>query len=439
MCVNIVGGFYVLGSSSSRDRNSLLEQVRQLESQLNELRSQVVPPIPHVSALRTAQLEAGGRRQMSSPVVPPPPTFQVIADVHQEDPRPGTSRDFDLQVRSVESLRKDFLKREYQLTTTSRLDIWTSNLGCECRAKGLPDVTNVGVNFEQVDPMTKSWIRDLINTRINEHYQGQLLGVSEPHETFRRIIEIKRLETNQSTAVARKRFADLKLGKTERLAAFFKRFERAVWDLELLGEKVNGRAQCDQLLNSTLEVYPNGRNRVIDLSGSVKVDYITYKNVLLQEEQLRPKTATGSSKATTRPTLILRPGQPKKSKTGRRCFGCGAYGHIYSECPAAGELYCFNCKKYGKHIARDCDQPARPRQESRGGRSSRRGQRYPGNRAGTWGQSKFKRFRARGLKRFRPGKFRRGERKIKTLPYKGKSKKGRKRPSTKKSPVQNPK
>ncbi len=100
MCVNIVGGFYVLGSSSSRDRNSLLEQVHQLKSKLNELRSQVVPPIPHVSALRAAQLEAGGRRRTSSPVVPPPPTFQVIADVHQEDtrpvrsaePRPGTSR-----------------------------------------------------------------------------------------------------------------------------------------------------------------------------------------------------------------------------------------------------------------------------------------------------------------------------------------------------------
>src|SRR6266576_2699623 len=103
MCVNIIGGFYVLGSSSSRDRNSLLEQVRWLESQLSELHSQVVPLIPHVLALRAAQLEAGGRRRMSSPVVPPPPTFQVIADVHQDDtrpmrsaePRPGTSRDFD--------------------------------------------------------------------------------------------------------------------------------------------------------------------------------------------------------------------------------------------------------------------------------------------------------------------------------------------------------
>src|SRR6266550_5706736 len=102
MCVNIIGGFYVLGSSSSRDRNSLLEQVHRLELQLNELRSQVVPPIPHVSALRAAQLEAGRRRQTSSPVVPPPPTFQVIADVHQEDTRParpieprfGTSRNF---------------------------------------------------------------------------------------------------------------------------------------------------------------------------------------------------------------------------------------------------------------------------------------------------------------------------------------------------------
>ncbi len=94
--------------------------------------------------------------------------------------------------------------------------------------RGLPDVTNAGVNFEQVDPTTKSWIRDLINTRIDKHYKGQLLGVSEPHEMFRKIIEIKRLEMNQSTAMARKRFADLKLGKTERLAAFFEQFERAV-------------------------------------------------------------------------------------------------------------------------------------------------------------------------------------------------------------------
>src|SRR6266576_381983 len=137
MCINIIGGFYVLGSSSSRDRNSLLEQVHRLESQLDELHSQVVPPIPHVLVLKAAQLEAGGRRWTSSPVVPPPPTFQVVADMHQEDtrparlvePRPGTSRNFDLQVRPTESFRKDFLKREYRLTTTSRLDIWTSNLG----------------------------------------------------------------------------------------------------------------------------------------------------------------------------------------------------------------------------------------------------------------------------------------------------------------------
>src|SRR6266576_4498170 len=61
MCVNIIGDFYVLGSSSSRDRNSLLEQVCRLESQLNELHSQVVPPIPHVLALRAEQLEASGR------------------------------------------------------------------------------------------------------------------------------------------------------------------------------------------------------------------------------------------------------------------------------------------------------------------------------------------------------------------------------------------
>src|SRR6266576_1097892 len=313
MCVNIVGGFYVLGSLSSRDRNSLLEQVCRLESQLNELRSQVVPPIPHVSTLRATQLEASGRRQTSSPVVPPPLTFQVIGDVHQEDtrpvrlaePRPGTSHDVDLQVRSVESLRKDFLKREYRLTTTSRLDIWTSNLGSECRAKGLPDVTDAGVNFDQVDPMTKSWIRDLINTRIDKHYQGQLLGVSEPHEMFRKIIEIKRLETNQNTATARKRFADLKLGKMEHLAAFFEQFERAVRDLELIRENIDGCAKCDQLLNSTMEVYPNGQNQVIDLSGSVTVDYITYKNVLLQEETFRPRTAArDSARAMTRPTLV---------------------------------------------------------------------------------------------------------------------------------------
>src|SRR6266576_6669576 len=120
MCVNIIEGFYVLGSSYSRDRNSLLEQVHWLESQLNELPSQVVPPIPHVSALRAAQLEAGGRRRTSSPVVPPPSPFRVIAEVHREDtrparpvePRPGTSLDFDLQVRPTEYLRKDFLKRE---------------------------------------------------------------------------------------------------------------------------------------------------------------------------------------------------------------------------------------------------------------------------------------------------------------------------------------
>ncbi len=290
-----------------------------------------------------------------------------------------------------------------------------------------------------MDPTIRSWVRDLINARIDEHYQGQLLGVSEPQETFRRIIEIKRSEMNQSTAAARKRFADLKISKTERLSAFFERFERAVRDLELLGEKVDGRAKCDQLLNSTLDVYPNGRNRVIDLSGSVTVDYITYKNVLLQEEQLRPKTAAGSSKVTARPTLILRPGQPKKSKMGWRCFGCGAYGHIFPECPAARDLYCYNCKKYGKHIARDCDQPARPRSEGRGGWSSQRGQRFPGNKIGSWGQSKFQGFRAKNLKRNRAGKFRKGEKKIRTVPYKGKSKKVRKRPIAKKSAIQNQK
>ncbi len=399
-----------------------------------------------MSALRAAQLQAGGRRS-SSPVAPPPSPVTVTADVHREEPRsvqteepgPGPSRGAAASVRPVDTLQKDFLKREYRLTAASRLDIWTSNLGSECRAKGLPDVTSSSVNFEQVDPTIRSWVRDLINARIDENYQGQLLGVSEPQETFRRIIEIKRSETNQSTAAARKRFADLKISKTERLSTFFERFERAVRDLELLGERVDDRAKCDQLLNSTLDVYPNGRNRVIDLSGSVTVDYITYKNVLLQEEQLRPKATVGSSKVTARPTLILRPGQSKKSKTGRRCFGCGAYGHIFPECPAAGDLYCYNCKKYGKHIAKDCDQPARPRPESRGGQNSRRGQRLPGNKTGSWGQSKFKKFRTKNLKRKRTGKFRKGEGKIRTVPYKGKSKKGRRRPFAKKNIKTDPK
>jgi len=183
----------------------------------------------------------------------------VTAEVHREEPRsvraeeprPGPSCGANPSVRPVDTLQKDFLKREYRLTTASRLDIWTSNLGSECRAKGLPDVTDSSVDFEQVDPTIWFWVRDLINARIDEHYQGQLLGISEPQETFRRIIEIKRSEMNQSTAAARKRFADLKISKTEHLSAFFERFERAVRDLELLGEKVDGRAKCDQLLNST--------------------------------------------------------------------------------------------------------------------------------------------------------------------------------------------
>ena len=157
--------------------------MRRLEAELNDLRSQVVAPIPHVSALRAAQLQAGGRRS-SSPIAPPPSPITVTAEVHREEPRPvlaeeprpGTSRGSTATVRPADTLQKDFLKREYRLTTASRLDIWISNLGSECRAKGLPDVTDSGVDFEQVDPAIRSWVRDLINARIDESYQGSSLG-----------------------------------------------------------------------------------------------------------------------------------------------------------------------------------------------------------------------------------------------------------------------
>ena len=345
---------------------------------MNRLESQVVPPAQNLAAVMAAHRRvwtppatetsttatrrgdpSANRFEAEAEVHPAPPNL-VAATVETQRPAeeraptapsPSATRQSSSMEVSEETIKKDFLKRDYRLTSTGRMDIWISNLQSECRARGFPDPSSDDVDFTQVSSIIRDWTRDLISARVDDHYLGQLLDIRDPREAFLRLLALKRAETNQSLPVARKRFSDLRLSRTERLAPFFEKFERLARDLEVLGEKPSSKEMADRLFTAANEVYPEARSRIINVDGTVALDYLTLKNVYLQEEQFRPAPAQRSA---TRPTLLAGANVNIKKE---RCFECGGHGHLKRDCPHLGQKRCYNCLRYGDHLARDCPEP----------------------------------------------------------------------------------
>src|SRR6266550_7790078 len=145
-----------------------------LNNRLNQLESQVVPPAqnlagvvaqrrteaPSATAARSAsatrrrpsvqQLEVAAEDFPAPPVLTP--AIGTEEDMETERSAPASSRSpsaKDPRYTSVseDSIKKDFLKRDYRLTGTGRLDIWIAQLQSECRARGFPDPSREDVDF----------------------------------------------------------------------------------------------------------------------------------------------------------------------------------------------------------------------------------------------------------------------------------------------------
>src|SRR6266576_3999934 len=71
----------------------------------------------------------------------------------------------------------------------------------------------------------------------------------------------------------------------------------------------------------------------------------------LQEEQFHPVPV---NRPANRPTLLSRADVDLRKE---RCFESGGHGHLKKDCPHCGQRRCYNCLKYGDHLARNCPEP----------------------------------------------------------------------------------
>lgn len=253
----------------------------------------------------------------------------------------------------------DTTKLEYFSTPKKNYQMWLSLFMTELSLKRLEDMIDENVPpyrpFSQAEiDSRKNIVRGIILSHVDEHYQENIIEISEPRDMLVKLQKMKRDEINDTTVSLREQLRNLtfKIG-TETLNDFNLSFDEVVRKFDVISPiKMSENDKRDAYYQIISKIIPSIKDATYrDVAKGVG-DGFTLIELRKYAQQYEAENRASFQPKHKAMLLTLPPDQRATC-----CFNCDAMGHIARDCPRPrNHRLCYNCGQFG-HKAFECNNP----------------------------------------------------------------------------------
>lgn len=221
-------------------------------------------------------------------------------------------------------------------------------------------------------------VRDILINRIDNIYLAKVFHYKDPKQMLQTLKDFKLSESSCTTVSIRRKLYSMQYNKgTETAIQFWDRFDetvRAYDNIEAV-QPLSDDEKRDAFFGAIAGALPAVQELDFFTQKQTgnKLSYESLKVYILQKEATSTQLKEGKSTG----TAFLASDFTHNKWKNDRCFACGDFGHLKSHCNKRGMKKCYECNKFGNHVAKDCWQ--RNQNTTNRGRGGKRTERHNRN------------------------------------------------------------